>query len=881
MLSLRAFSANPTRTILDGMKILYITLEPPLDTTLIARGNTIRAEQFSASLHAAGHEVVQLWRKPYDDSEVADSDAMYANPDDLAGKIAAIDCDAVLVGYWALLEDLPNNLKKPVVVDFIAPRPLEALFEDTHTRDTEMRRLLAALSRAHGFIVANERQDHLLVPYLLMAGHDLREQVPIVRIPIATRPPLPAAPTAPQEHLMLVGGGVEWPWRKHQRWLDVIGDYASRNAARHGAQVHLLQFGGDYPKIVQRPDGELNLPALTEPVYRLEMTSYQGYHDFLGCHAHIGLELADENVERYFSQSFRAVDYLRHGLPIICNRYLSQADLISQADAGWLVDEPDDLNDLLRHIASHPEEWREKSGNARELARSHFNADEYVAPLLGLFDRLSQPRMEGDIQADTESGGAFTQFSDENGQASGNLQKRLLQYEDQVQSLRAEIQQLNERNQQLSIQVQENQRPSFKRMLREVARRLVNKLPKTASSDEPGNVVMVTRSDLYPTDHGGAVKIIETARGLSLNQREVGIVSDRRDVWWHYREGELTERRIPFWLRIISLPRGLSTLLHLSGDVPRSNAFLYQALSDDSFIWRTLYVARKLKANIYQAEFPAYARPCILARSMRGGRVVVVEHNVEYDRLKEQEASLTDEQYRRLKEVEIGLCNSSDAVICVSENDRGKLRNNGVANDKLHYVPHGVDLSTFDAAQARDIRKEQGWSDDTAILVYHGTYEYPPNLEAIKVMAREILPRLDQRGRRVRVLAVGKKPPPQAIHEWVHFTGSVPIVAEALKGADIAIVPLLKGGGTRMKIIDYFACGIPVISTSKGIEGIPVTHGQEAFIEDDWERLCDRIEELLDQPQRYQAMVDAARAFVEPLDWRELAKRYVDVFRQA
>lgn len=849
------------------MKILFITLEPPFDASLVVRGNTIRAQQLISGLADLGHDVVQVWRSPYDDSPVAPDPRMYSHSAELAELIQQHQADALVVGYWALLEDLPQNLAIPVVVDFIAPRPLEALFEDTSTRDTEMRRLLEALARADGFIVANERQEHLLVPYLLMAGIDLRQHVPIAQVPIAAMGAPAASPTAPKQHWVIVGGGVDWPWRRQKPWLDAIAASArAYNEGGHESSMHLVQFGGNYPRIVQHADGALNLPRLSEPVYRLEMASYQDYTHFLGHHAHIGVELADRNVERYFSQSFRAMDYLRHGLPMICNDYLAQAQFIRDYDAGWVIDSPDAVAPLLQQIIGNSALWQEKSMNAQRLARERFDTRAYMSALEQLIERCRQH------EQNEHAGGAF-RFLGESEALAENQQLR-----DQISTLQGKIGDLSTRNQELSIQVQALQRPSFRRMLRELARRIVRRLPKVPANAAPGNVVIVTRSDLYPTDHGGAVKIVETARGLSLTGRQVAIVSDRRDVWWHYQEGKLSERKIPFWIRGFSLPRNLSTLMHLSGDVPASNAFLYQALSDDSFIWRTLYVANKIKANVYQAEFPAYARPCILARSMRGGKVVLVEHNVEYERLKEQEPSLTHEQYLRLRDVEIGLCNQSNAVIVVSENDRRILRNDGVNPHLMQYIPHGVDLSTFDAAQPRNIRQELGWGNDAGILVYHGTYEYPPNLEAIKVMAREILPRMAQRGRNIKVLAVGKMPPKEAVHDDVHFTGSIPVVAEMLKAADIAVVPLLKGGGTRMKIIDYFACGIPVVSTSKGIEGIPVTSGCEAFIEDDWEKICDHIEQLLDDRARYQAMVAAARRFVEPLDWRQLAYRYVESF---
>jgi glycosyltransferase involved in cell wall biosynthesis len=130
-------------------------------------------------------------------------------------------------------------------------------------------------------------------------------------------------------------------------------------------------------------------------------------------------------------------------------------------------------------------------------------------------------------------------------------------------------------------------------------------------------------------------------------------------------------------------------------------------------------------------------------------------------------------------------------------------------------------------------------------------------------------------------MAVGKMPPAASLHEDMVFTGSVERVAGWLRGADVAVVPLLDGGGTRMKIIDYFACSVPVVSTAKGIEGIEVSNGQEAVITDDWEQMADAIVELLQNPTRHADMAAAGRAFAEQLDWCALAEDYVSVFARA
>jgi len=146
-------------------------------------------------------------------------------------------------------------------------------------------------------------------------------------------------------------------------------------------------------------------------------------------------------------------------------------------------------------------------------------------------------------------------------------------------------------------------------------------------------------------------------------------------------------------------------------------------------------------------------------------------------------------------------------------------------------------------------------------------------------MAGEILPRLQERGLQVSVLAIGSKSPDFPLHAKIHFAGSVDNLAEVIPAADLAVVPLQDGGGTRMKILDYFAAGVPVISTRKGIEGIPVTNGSEAIIVDDFEAICDAIEKLLQDESAAKQISAAASDFVEELGWDAIVRRYLPLLQ--
>jgi glycosyltransferase involved in cell wall biosynthesis len=81
-----------------------------------------------------------------------------------------------------------------------------------------------------------------------------------------------------------------------------------------------------------------------------------------------------------------------------------------------------------------------------------------------------------------------------------------------------------------------------------------------------------------------------------------------------------------------------------------------------------------------------------------------------------------------------------------------------------------------------------------------------------------------------------------------------------------------------MKIIDCFAANLPVVSTSKGIEGIPVVNGREAFISDDWLSMTNEIMKLAESSEYRQRLSTAAREFASEMDWFNITKRYLSIF---
>jgi glycosyltransferase involved in cell wall biosynthesis len=809
------------------MKILLLTQEPPLQDSEVVSGNAVRGRQLRSGLEGAGHRVVQAWLSSQRQGRAGNGGLTFRNRDDLQGILMNQQPDAILVGYWELLGLLPFESRLPVILDYVAPRSLEELYESPGTVRSSLRRLKLNLQRCDAVLVGNELQRHLLINTLIEAGFDLRGADPILVVPLGSE--IAGAPRSDPggNGWVFVSGGVTWPWRNSESFGEQLQSFMQNNQA----SARLVRFGGQYrwhdtadPENQPAAGGELG------PVSVRALEPYRRFSQFLSENAHIGVELAEQNIEREYSQSFRSVEFLRHGLPLLCNRFLPLSEKIREFDAGWVVDEPESLQPLLADITSNPGEWKKKSNNALELVAGVLSPENTTKPLLNWLNGPGRtPRLPPDI--------------------AGREKSPVLG----VPPLRDRI----------GRQFKLARNVMFNRLF---------------GQEQGSGVLFVTRGDLFPSDHGAAVRTVETAKALACRGIRVGIVTESRSHWYEMTGQGPVSRKYPGWTRLTGLPGPLTKLLHFSKDLPFSNSFLYLPMTDGTFYWRTLAAARAVAAGVLQAEFPAYAKPCLKARDLLDCNVVLVEHNVEYDRIRAQVKELSEQQYENLKAIEIDLCNRADAVVCVSDNDRQKLGDDGVYPDLMHTIPHGVDLAQFDSEPAVDARQVYGIPAECPLLVYHGTFSYPPNREALRIFAEILLPGLEDKGLVCHLLAVGRNPPSSSLHPRIHLVGSVDRVGPWLKSADLSPVPLTDGGGTRMKIIDCFAAALPVISTSKGIEGIPVIHGKQALVLDDWNAFMAAVIELWETPEKSSALAIAGREMAESLDWDAIAQKYQTLY---
>jgi len=213
-------------------------------------------------------------------------------------------------------------------------------------------------------------------------------------------------------------------------------------------------------------------------------------------------------------------------------------------------------------------------------------------------------------------------------------------------------------------------------------------------------------------------------------------------------------------------------------------------------------------------------------------------------------------------------------VVC-SERERALLK--GIAPQaRVAVIANGVNTPYYAAA-----RRATG---PRTRIVFVGSMRYHANIDATQWFAREIWPRIHDRFPHWRLTLVGWNPVPEVraleTLAGVEVTGTVDDVRPYYSEALAAIAPLRHGGGTRLKILEAMAAGVPVVSSTLGEEGLTLTHGKEILIADTPEQWMDALASLAGSQSHWDSLAEAGRAVVEEgYDWDVLGRSLYETYR--
>jgi len=165
-------------------------------------------------------------------------------------------------------------------------------------------------------------------------------------------------------------------------------------------------------------------------------------------------------------------------------------------------------------------------------------------------------------------------------------------------------------------------------------------------------------------------------------------------------------------------------------------------------------------------------------------------------------------------------------------------------------------------------------------IVFSGNMEYHPNRSAVRFFRREVWPLLRARRPELVWRLVGKNP--EAVRSYtcgdshIEVTGEVEDAVRELAKSKVAVVPLLAGSGTRLKILEAWAAGTPVVSTTIGAEGLPVRDGQHLLLADGAAELAVAVERLLACSDVRESLAVAGRVLLEKEFTWEKAWRHLE-----
>jgi glycosyltransferase involved in cell wall biosynthesis len=219
----------------------------------------------------------------------------------------------------------------------------------------------------------------------------------------------------------------------------------------------------------------------------------------------------------------------------------------------------------------------------------------------------------------------------------------------------------------------------------------------------------------------------------------------------------------------------------------------------------------------------------------------------------------------RNKIVEIKALKDASLILVCSDTDREKiLVELPDLPTEIITIPNCINFKDFQTFFKETRNCNLG--SDESIVTFVGTLNYPPNRDAAKIIVSHIAPHFTNE---VKFLIVGKNPPKIKTPSNVHFLGYVDNVKDIIQKSDICIAPLRFGSGTRLKILEYMAMKKPIISTSKGAEGLDVRNGEHIILEDNLDLFHKQITTLLNDKRKMRIIgANGQKLVEEKYDWK-------------
>jgi glycosyltransferase involved in cell wall biosynthesis len=241
---------------------------------------------------------------------------------------------------------------------------------------------------------------------------------------------------------------------------------------------------------------------------------------------------------------------------------------------------------------------------------------------------------------------------------------------------------------------------------------------------------------------------------------------------------------------------------------------------------------------------------------------------------------------QRIKRYEGLIVNAFDHTLAVTEADAAALRQaeqlttsrNSGRSGEMSIIPIAVDGEAL-MPVARD--------ENSLNILTLGTLHYPPNADGIRWFTNEVFPLVKSKVPGARLTIIGKNPPKDLSQvandpdNGVQVTGYVPNLTPYFQAAAVLVVPVRAGGGMRVRILEAFARGMPVVTTTIGLEGIDARPGMDVLVGDTPQAFADEVVKVLsDKALQHELAVNGRKLVEQKYDFRVVLHTLGDIYRQ-
>lgn len=311
-----------------------------------------------------------------------------------------------------------------------------------------------------------------------------------------------------------------------------------------------------------------------------------------------------------------------------------------------------------------------------------------------------------------------------------------------------------------------------------------------------------------------------------------------------------------------------------------------------SFIFKIMKILKDEQVNIIQISHPSgiFAAKLITMLMKKKIPIVYDAYNVESNFVLETFAN--NPKYSKLersimpmytKFIEKIVCKYIvDHITSVSEKERKIfIKKYNLKKEKITVSPSGCHILELpDNKCKNDTKDEIGIDSDRLLIFFHGLYSYQ-NKDGFEAIESYIAPKFTEINERV-LFVMGGTDVPKFKRANIMSLGFIEDLYKVMSVADTAIVPLTKGAGTKLKVLDYLGAGLPIVTTKKGIEGINAKNDEHAIIVDGVnDDFIDAIKHLIgNEEERKRIGANARRLAEEEYDWDKIGEKLDELYRR-